>query len=451
MGFKGFRINVAARLVLLVALIGAFAFSLANAEMQVTPIVCAVLVVLVAAELIRYVESVNRELAGFLEFVGHHDFGASFPIGEKGEVFRRLEDAYKVLAQAFRDLNREKAAKHRYLEAVVEHVSTALVSFDDHGRVELMNRQAKALFKAPHLHDTRSFGKIDGELPELLETLDDGARALITVRLDGQSMQLVLYATTFELLDRGHKLVSFQDIRDELEQREIDFSQKLIKVLTHEIMNSVTPMISLSKVIEEALLEARDGKGRPRPPADEEDELLQSVASIRARGSGLLRFVQAYAAVANLPRPRFAAVDVAALLDQVDRLMRTPLESGRIALEIDVEEPGLSVRADPEQLQQVLINLVKNAAEALEGREGGRIVLSAGRDAHGKAVIEVSDDGPGIDPAHADSIFVPFFTTKRHGTGVGLTISRQIMFLNNGLISVTSTPGEGCRFTLRFR
>jgi two-component system nitrogen regulation sensor histidine kinase NtrY len=450
MGFSHFRANVLGRLLFLGGLVVALAWSLVNTDWQVTPVVCAALAVIVAVELIRYVESVNRELTSFLDFVAHHDFSASFPIAEKGKVFRELESAYKVLAREFRNLDREKAANHQYLESVVEHVSTALVCLDDRGVVQLMNRQAKELFRSPHLHSTRSCAKLDAKLPELLDELGDGGRTLVSLEIEGEPLQLALLATEFGLLGRRYKLVSFQNIRDELEQREIDFSRKLIKVLTHEIMNSVTPMISLSKVIEDTLLDVRCGSSPKNLTSEEEADLLRSVASIQSRGSGLLRFVQAYSRLTNLPRPKLSQIDVAALLDEVRTLMAPTLDA-RVTLETLVDDRNLTVRADPEQLQQVLINLIKNAAEALAGRADGRIALAGSRDRRGKVLIRVADNGPGIDSALLDDIFVPFFTTKRHGTGVGLSVSRQIMFRNHGLLSVKSVPDRGCEFTLKFR
>jgi len=445
--------NVIGRLVLLAGLIVVFAWSLVNTGWQVTPLVCVLLAVMLTLELIRYVESVNRELASFLDFVSHRDFSASFPIAERGRVFRGLETAYRSLANVYRGLNLEKAANHQYLESVVEHVSSALICLDEQGTVKLINRQAAKLLKAPHLHGTRSFRKISPVLPELLEELSDGDRRLVDLEIEGEPLQLALFATEFQLLGERYKLISFQNIRDELEQREVDFSQKLIKVMTHEIMNSVTPIISLSKYIEDTLVKEADGgplhAGDLRP--EDRDDLVRSVGSIQSRGSGLLRFVQAYSKLTNLPRPRLSDVDVAGLLEQVGTLILPTLLTEDLKLETQLDQPDLSVRADPEQLQQVLINLVKNAAEALGGRAGGRIILRGARDSQGKALIQVIDNGPGIEAEHLDNIFVPFFTTKRHGTGVGLSVSRQIMFLNKGLISVKTAPGQGCEFTLRFR
>jgi nitrogen fixation/metabolism regulation signal transduction histidine kinase len=453
MGFENFRLNVAARAVLLFALVTAAVWSATNTEWQVTPIVCGVLAVALLVELVRYVESVNRELAGFLSFVAHGDFGVSLPLAGKGKVFRELEGAYRLLAGKYRDLNLQRAANHRYLEALVEHVSVALICLDDEGTVTLMNRQAKALFKTPHLASLKSFARIDPQLPEAIAALADGSRALIGVKIEDEALQLALFATEFELPGGRYKLISFQNIRDELEQREIDYSQKLIKVLTHEIMNSVTPIISLTKLIGDRLVDEKSGGelALQELPSDEQQDLARGLASIQSRGSGLLKFVQAYSALTNLPRPSFAAVDVAALLDRVHALMKPALEAEGLRFEAQTAGANLSVRADPQQIEQVLINLVKNAAEALAGRTDGRVVLRGARDDQGKVLIQVIDNGPGIDPALLDDIFLPFFTTKRSGSGVGLSVSRQIMALNKGLLTVKTARGSGSEFTLRFR
>ena len=452
MGFENFRLNVAARALLLFGLIAVAVWSAINTRWQVTPIVCGVLAVALLVELVRYVESVNRELAGFLAFVAHDDFAVSLPLARKGRVFRDLESAYRLLAGKYRNLNLQRAANHQYLEALVEHVSVALICLDGNGAVTLMNREAKELFKTPHLASLKSFGRIDPKLPAAIEELADGGRALIGIKIADESLQLALFATEFELLGERYKLISFQNIRDELEQREIDYSQKLIKVLTHEIMNSVTPIISLTKLIRDRLVDERTGElSVPNLASDEQHDLARGLASIHSRGSGLLKFVQAYSALTNLPRPSVADVDVAVLLDRVHALMAPALEADDVRLEVQAAGANLTVRADPQQIEQVLINLVKNAAEALAGRDDGRVLLRGSRDDRGKVLIQVIDNGPGIDSAHLDDIFLPFFTTKRSGSGVGLSVSRQIMALNKGLLTVRTALGTGSEFTLKFR
>jgi nitrogen fixation/metabolism regulation signal transduction histidine kinase len=453
MGFKNFRLNVIARVVLLSGLVVVAVWSVDNTGWQVTPIVCAILSVLLVIELIRYVESVNRELAGFLAFVSHHDFAVRLPLAAKGKVFRDLESAYELLAAEYRNLNLQRAANHRYLEALVEHVSVALICLDSDGAVTLLNRQAKSLFKTPHFASVKSFARIDANLPATIEQLPDGGRALIAVNIADEALQLALFATQFELLGRRYKLISFQNIRDELEQREIDYSQKLIKVLTHEIMNSVTPIISLSKLIRDRLVDENSGEVSVEHIASDEGrrDLARSLASIHSRGSGLLRFVQAYGALTNLPRPSFATIDVVTLLDRVHALLAPALAAEGMSLQAQTVGPNLAVRADAQQIEQVLINLVKNAAEALAGRGDGQILLRGARDDQGKVLIQVVDNGPGIDVAQLDDIFLPFFTTKRDGSGVGLSVSRQLMALNKGLLTVKTALGRGSEFTLRFR
>jgi two-component system, NtrC family, nitrogen regulation sensor histidine kinase NtrY len=452
MGFENFRLNVAARAVAVMGLIALAAWSATHTAWQVTPIACGILAVALLVELVRYVESVNREFAEFLSFVAHDDFATSPPLARKGRVFRELESAYRLLTGKYRALNLKRAANHQYLEALVEHVSVAVICLDGSGAVRLMNREAKALFKTPHLASLKSFGRIDPNLPAAIDELADGGRALISVGIVDETLQLALFATEFELLGERYKLISFQNIRDELEQREIDYSQKLIKVLTHEIMNSVTPIISLTKLIHDRLVDEKSGGLAVQDlSSDEQHDLARGLASIHSRGSGLLKFVQAYSVLTNLPRPTFADVDVAVLLDRVHALMAPALEADGAGLQVQVTGANLTVRADPQQIEQVLINLLKNAAEALAGRDGGHVLLRGARDDHGKVQIQVIDDGPGIDSAHLDDIFVPFFTTKRTGSGVGLSVSRQIMALNKGMLTVKTAPGAGSEFTLRFR
>jgi len=451
MGFENFRLNVVARALLVFGLIAVATWGATHTAWQVTPIVCGVLAVLLLVELVRYVESVNRELTEFISFVAHDDFAVSLPVARKGRVFRDLELAYRLLAGKFRSLNLQRAANHQYLEALVEHVSIALICLDAKGAVTLMNREAKVLFGTPHLASLDSFGRIDAGLPAAIADLANGGRTLVSVRIGDEPLQLALFATEFELLGERYKLISFQNIRDELEQREIDYSQKLIKVLTHEIMNSVTPIISLTKLIRDRLVDEKTGELAMNLSGEEQHDLARGLASIHSRGSGLLKFVQAYSALTNLPRPSLAEVDVAVLLDRVHALMAPALPADGVRLQVQAVGANMVVRADPQQIEQVLINLLKNAAEALVGRADGQVTLRGVRDDHGKVLVQVIDNGPGIEAAHLDDIFLPFFTTKRSGSGVGLSVSRQIMALNKGMLTVKTAAGAGCEFMLRFR
>lgn len=434
---------------ILVGIIFVTLWSMLNTNWQVTPLVCGLITMLCISNLIHYVEKTNRELTSFLEFIYHHDFSVNISNTGKGQVFTDLGSAYKLITNEYQRLNLEKEAHYQYLESVIEHISVALICLDADGSVVLMNQQAKKLFKAPYLPGTKSFRRIDKNLPEILQHLAEGERHLINIKIEDEILQLVLYATEFQLLGHYYKLVSFQNIRDELEQREIDSWQKLIRVLTHEIMNSVTPIMSLTSVIKEMLLPHADDQ-LARLSADESSDLLRSIKSIESRSKGLISFVHSYSNLTNLPSPVFSTIEVSTLFNQVSTIMLPQLEKKGIKLELTYVDNDLSISADPQMIEQVLINLIKNAMEALSESHEPRIRLNTFLSRQGKVLLQVIDNGPGIDPANLENIFIPFFTTKRDGSGIGLSISRQIMHANKGLLSVKTAPGKGCTFNLRF-
>jgi two-component system, NtrC family, nitrogen regulation sensor histidine kinase NtrY len=452
MGLNNFRANVVLRAVTLAALCFALAWGCLETEWLVTPLVLAALIATSVVELIRYAERTSRDLSNFLHIVASHDVSIPVSVPHKGRAFGQLQEAYRLLTGEFRRLNLQKAANHQYLEALVEHVGVALFCFDEQNAVTLMNGPARRLFGVPYLVSGHSFGRIDPRLPQILQQLADGERTLVNIQHGDDSLRLVLYATTFELLQRRHRIVSFHNIHDELDQQEVESWQKLIRVLTHEIMNSVTPIISLSGLIRENLTEGAEAHAAMRAlTAREHEDLVRSVTAIHARSSGLLEFVQAYRSFANLPFPSFADVAVLPLLERIGALMAEEVGTRRIAFAVRCSDAGLRIHVDPHQVEQVLINLLRNAFDALSGRAAARIELRALEDDSGRVAIQVDDNGAGIEEAQLEDIFVPFFTTKREGMGVGLSISRRLMRMNHGSIAVRSVVGEGCVFTLRFR
>ena len=451
MAFSSFRANVALRIVVLVALCGALSWGLVNTTWVVTPLLCAGLLVLAGFELIRYVESSVRDLLLFLRLAAHGDLTTPRPRLAKAPVFKELQEAYHTLARQLQRLSQQKAAGHRYLEAVVDHVGVALCCLDAQGLVTMLNQPARRLFRVPHLNSLRSFERIDERLPNLLQGLGHEERALLAVCRGDEVLELVLCATTLELPEARYKLVSFQDIGDELGRREVDSWQKLISVLTHEIMNSVTPILSLSSLLRETMIDDSCTPAQLRTlDSQEREDILSSVTAIHARSSGLLEFVQTYRSFSKVPAPAFAEVPVPALLERARTLMGQALETQNIAVDVGCEPADLAIRVDPLQIEQVLINLLRNAAEALGGHPAPRIGLRGLRDGQGQALLQVIDNGPGIAAEHFDTIFVPFFTTKRGGTGVGLSISRQLVQANRGSLAVRSRAGLGSVFVLKF-
>ncbi len=448
MASSSFRLQVALRVVLLAACLFVAIWGWLDAPWLVTPLVALALAVLVAGELVWYVERSQRELAAFLNSIAHQDYSVPIPARQRGRVADELDRVYRLLTGEFKRLNLQKAANHEYLEAVIEHVGIALVSIDEDGQIVMMNEPAQALFGLPHVHRVKSLARFDPRLPELLENLDDGGRDLLRVHSGDDPLQIVMYATTFTLLGRRYKLVSFQNIRDELEKREIESWQKLIRVLTHEIMNSVTPIIALSKLAQETLSSPQPESAAP--DGAERDDLLRSVNAVHSRSSGLLEFVKAYRSFGSMPVPSMQDVDALVLLQRAQVLMAEDLMQKGIVLQLECPAGELLLHVDQRQIEQVLINLLRNAADALGGQREAHIRLRGARDERGGVLLQVLDNGPGIDPANVENIFVPFFTTKRGGTGVGLSVSRQLVQANRGFISVKALSPRGTAFTMRF-
>jgi nitrogen fixation/metabolism regulation signal transduction histidine kinase len=451
MGFDNFRVNVVLRVLALLGNIFVLMWGYLETEWQMTLIVSATVLLLQMIELIYFLEKTSRHFTAFLNSITERDFSIHYNLHNKGKNFSALADAFNQITTTMQQLNAERAANHQLLEALIEHISIALLCIDDNGKIVLMNQSAKRLFKFSYIHHTFALRKVDEQLPALVEEAVPGESQLIRLRLAGQLQPLSMFTTRFDLLEHTYSLVSFQNIRDELESRELDSWQKLIKVLTHEIMNSVTPIVSLSTVIKEALVDDSDQLTMDRLSGEERRDLVRSLLAIETRGKGLMRFVQSYNNLANTPKPYFTDVAVDTLLERIRVLMLFELEASGIMLEISCEPGNLSLHADNQQVEQVLINLIKNAKEAMIGRQNGRIAIFAGVNQNQSVLITVKDNGCGIAQDKLQDIFIPFYTSKKEGSGIGLSISRQLMLANKGRIQVSSQVGTGTEFTLIFR
>lgn len=435
---RTFRVQVALRICVLAAALAATLLS--NAEPTLLVLFGAVALYQVIS-VIRYVDRTNRDLARFLSAIRYSDFSQTFATGGLGSSFDHLHESFNQVLDAFRGARAEKEQQARYLQTVVQHVGLGLIVFDNSGDVSLINTAAKRLLQIPRL------GNIDDLVPThpslaTLRQLGPGARDLVPIDIDGEVSQLALHAAVFRVGDVEHTLVSLYDIGQALDDKEMEAWQNLIRVLTHEIMNSITPISSLATTARGML---EDGN----PDAETTDDIRTAITTIERRSEGLLHFVEAYRDLTRLPAPTFAVIPVHELFDRVQQLLRSQFEEAQVVLHTDIEPASLEITADLEQLEQVLINLLRNASQAASGRPDAQVRLQ-GRLMRGRTVLEVIDNGPGIVEEALDKIFIPFFTTKQDGSGIGLSLCRQIMRLHGGSIAVASEPDEQTVFTLRF-
>jgi nitrogen fixation/metabolism regulation signal transduction histidine kinase len=446
MVYRKFRVAVALRVTVLIVLIGLFFYVLFRMKLAAAAVLVGLLIAVQIAGLFRTVDRTNRDLARFFDSVRFGDFSQTFRGQSPGGSFVELHAALARIIEAFRTARADKEEQALYLQTVVRHIGIGLLVFQADGEVELINDAAKRLLKVLQVKNIRNLEESSPGLVEALFRLKPRDRILVKVEAGDEQLQLLLHAAEFKQRGRDFTLVSIQDIRSELEEREIEAWQKLIRVLTHEIMNSMTPISSLATTVQDLIAKTCAG-GEP----ENLEDIQGALRTIQKRSEGLLHFVDGYRSLARVPKPDLKFFPVAELFAQVARLMKARLDEGGIRLDASSNPARLEILADPNLLEQVIINLVLNACDALAGRSHPRIEIDAALDDRGRPVIQVRDNGRGIPPENLDKVFIPFFSTKESGSGIGLSLSRQIMKLHGGSLTVASRPGQETVFTLRFK
>jgi two-component system nitrogen regulation sensor histidine kinase NtrY len=451
MVYKRFRANCIIRILLLGVTISGFFFFLFRTTLYAALFILGIFIIYQIYTLVRYVEKTNRDLTRFLQSIQYSDFSQTFKDDGLGSSFDTLKKAFNEVMNTFRKTRTEKEEHYRYLQTVVQHIGIGLVAFQPSGEVELINTAAKRLLKVPHLKNIKSLESWSKPLVSTLLKLRSKEKALVKVEDSNELLHLALYATEYKLRGQNFSLVSIQNIHSELEEKEIEAWQKLIRVLTHEIMNSITPIASLASTINEWIKESYN----MRASGEEIDvesltDIRHASQTIQKRSQGLLHFVDAYRNLTLVQKPNFQIFAVKELFARVEKLMQTNIKDKSINFKVSIEPQSLELAADPELIEQVLINLLLNALHAVKGGKKAKIDLDARLDGRGKILLQVKDNGPGIPEENLEKIFIPFYSTKEGGSGIGLSLSRQIMRLHNGFIGVHSEPKIETVFTLRF-
>ncbi|HAQ65932.1 MAG TPA: ATP-binding protein [Bacteroidales bacterium] len=451
MAFNGFRFGVIARVLFIAVLMFAAVWLAMHPEFRFSAAIVGIMAIIAVLELIRYVERTNRRITQFLESIRHADFTSTFSDKGMGKSFKRLSEAFTEVINEFKKNRAEKEEHFNYLQTVVQHISIGIIAFRSDGKVDMQNHAVRRLLGTSPLRNISELGTIKKSLPESLLQMKAGDRSLIKVFVENELLQLSIYATEFRLRNESYVLVSLQNIHSELEEKEIESWQKLIRVLTHEIMNSITPISSLASTVTDMLID-NEGTLPIARELDQEDvqNVHDALMTIQNRSRGLLNFVEIYRNLTRIPKPNFRYFPVTEVLDRLQRLMKPRLIEQNVSFSFRASPPDLMLTADPDLIDQVFINLMLNALDALKGREEGKIGIEAYANKNGRITVDIIDNGSGIKPDIIDKIFMPFFTSKKEGSGIGLSLSRQIMQLHKGSISVKSKPEEGTVFSLTF-
>lgn len=443
MVFKSFRFQIVLRGVGIGLSAWAFAWSIYLTDFLMTPIVFALVTILQMVALIAYCERALKEVKRFSDSFIDSDYSRKFDDHDRGKVFQDLGMAFNRIMEDFKQIRIEKEEHYRYLLQVNKHVNVGLICFKEDGHIDLMNTAAATLLNTPILDRMDHLKNHHEGFYSLLIGMRSGDKELFHSTMTEEARDLAIAANKFILKEQNYTLISLQDIRSELDAHEMTAWQKLIRVLTHEIMNSVTPVVSLTTAIK--LMMEEGGKPKPLSELDEEAgaDIYRSVMAIKNRGQGLLSFVNAYRDYTNPPEPELEEVNLHALATDALQVLKS--EMGKVKVVLDERsDTTVLVEADPKLIGQVLINLLKNAREALRSVEDGCIVVTVTGNG-GKGQISVADNGPGIPAELKDEIFVPFFSTKEKGSGIGLSLSRQIMKAHGGDLQLISSS-QGASF-----
>ncbi len=449
MGFNSFRFRIFLRILILTGFVFLFVFLLQDSDKIVSALVIGVLILLVFVELIRYVERTNRKLTRFLESVRYSDFISGFVSDHHlGNSFKNLNNEFNAVLEAFRKARSEKEEHWQYLNTVVQQIGTGLLSFDESGRIELINNTAKGYLRSPQIHNIEEI-KVKSELLyKHLISIKPGGNRL--VGLDPKH-QLAIGATELILRGKSFKLITLQNIQPELQQNELEAWQKLTRVLRHEIMNSITPIASLTSTLKDILVEDLKQKGSKfELDTESVDDLQDGLDTIESRSYGLIKFIDAYRDYTTIPEPNIGTIRLEELLEHIANLLKIEIRKANIDFIWEVSPKDLIIQADEELMEQVLINLVKNAIEATVDHKDPAVQLTGSSDTEGNVMIKIRDNGQGIEPEALERIFIPFYTTKKTGSGIGLALSQQIIQMHNGTLTVDSEPEKFTEFTLKF-
>jgi two-component system, NtrC family, nitrogen regulation sensor histidine kinase NtrY len=447
MRFKQTDWGILWRVILLFITLLALAFTIVK-EVYFIDILLMPLILFQVIDFYRLRKKTQEEVQQFVESIHYRDFTRHYNVKQAPVDLLPIREGFNEINSTFKDISKEKETQYQYLQKILELVDTGILSYViESGEIIWVNESLKKILQVPYLKTIHSLAKRDPLLYKQIVGLMPGDRIISTIHREKNNLKVVLSATSFKTEDVEFKLIAFQNVNEALEETESKAWQKLLSVMTHEIMNSVAPISSLANTLQNRLKQFV--RETPDPSGIAED-LELGIDTIRKRSEGLLKFTETYRNLNKITKATRSKVFISELFGNLHRLMQPTLIQKNIEVSIILKEPLLSVEIDAGLIEQVLINLMLNAIDALKNKPDPKIVLSAYTDTDNKLIIKMADNGSGMSEDVLDKIFVPFFSTKKNGNGIGLSLCKQIMLVHKGSISVQSKENEGTAFYLRF-
>jgi two-component system, NtrC family, nitrogen regulation sensor histidine kinase NtrY len=441
------RRNIFIRTVLIFLSLFAAAYATVNGIYLLGVIVAPVLIILFV-DYYRFQKKAQEEIEQFVESVHYRDFSRYFDVKRAPAELRPFRSGFNEINSTFKLISKEKETQYLHLKSILEIVDTGILSYETgSGQILWVNEALKNLLLIPYLKTIHSLEKRNKPLYDEIVRLNTGNSVVVTITRESNAYKVLLSATGFTDEHKRYKLIAFHNINEALDESESKAWQKLLSVMTHEIMNSVAPISSLADTLKNSIQESIR---EPEHARETLPDIETGIATIKKRSEGLLKFTEIYRNLSKITHASVAPVRLIELFGHVQQLMLPTIENKKIELEVILREPMLEVQADADLIEQVLINLVLNAIDAVKDHIVPKIILAGESLQNGRVVVKVGDNGTGIRQEVIEKIFVPFFSTKKTGSGIGLSLCKQIMLLHKGTIQVLSKEGEGSVFALTF-
>lgn len=441
MGFKNFKVQILLHILLIVILLILLMMVIKQWIFLSGLLILSLIGTIF--HLFSYIKSVIRSISSYLDTLLHSDTNILFDLNEIGIEFKEISMNADKIKEMIYNSKTEKEEQIYYLNQVMEHLEIGIIAFDEQNKIELINSYAKNLLKINQIADLNNQNALTNPLYTYIMNLSETGSKIFKSD-DWNAKTLSIQSNQIQFKNKVLKLISIKDIKSEMDEQEMSSWQKLIRVLTHEIMNSITPITSLSATAS-ALINSSDH------PSEFSEDIKNAILTIHKRSSGLISFVDSFRNLVKIPEACLRPVKVEKLFNSLNQMIQPDLQNNQIDLKISIEpDTTISIFTDESLLQQALINLLFNAMDAVKEKQEKQIILKAVQ-LQDYTLIRLSDNGNGIDPQNLENIFIPFFTTKKSGNGIGLSIVKQILFKLKADINVHSEPNQGCRFDIKIR
>jgi len=455
MGYRKYKLAFLFRVAILFLLLVSIAYAITILDLKnslplamviITPLV--LITILSLRSLFKFTIRRFDEMDDFFEAVKYRDFSRWFAVQSGPPDIRELHAGFNKVNETFKQINKEKEEQHLYLQKILELVDTGIVAYNiETGKVLWINESFKKILNLPTLKSIEFVRSRNTKL--FIDVFETNHKKGNTITIDSENskIKILISSSLFNIKDESYKLIVIQNIDQTLTQNESDAWKKLLSVMTHEIMNSIAPISSLAETLQTKI---QDSIKNPVKNQLEMNDLDTGIESIKKRSEGLLKFAKTYRSLNKVTKLNLEKVLVKDLFENIKILMKPSLDKKGIELIFEIENSDLQIEMDRHLIEQVLINLLLNAVEASKENENPKILLSSKKDIEGNSIIKVIDNGKGIPNDILDNIFVPFFTTKKNGSGIGLSLCKQIMLLHKGKIQIKTIKEKGTAMSLVF-